>query len=191
MGCMGERLLEIPRCSRLLVPATPEKRLPQLTGERRSVLLQTRGYVPHGHTPTSCGSWSRVTLQNLGPNLHAIASGRQGTSESSHPHRELLFARTRWAEHGVEVGVGGRHEHMRSRWASHCKAKPCPQRVAQVTAFCLPPQRRGGVMLGDAPRDGRLCQGTGQLRVRAACRQCGISGLHHEPQPEPNAQTVP
>lgn len=107
MGHMGEWLLEMQRCSwLLLVLAALEKWLPQLTGEQRSILLQTKERAPHGHTPASCGSWSRVNIQNLSPNPCAIAGGRRGTSESSHPQRELLFACTRWAERGVE-GWGG------------------------------------------------------------------------------------
>lgn len=107
MGHMGEWLLEMQRCSwLLLVLAALEKWLPQLTGEQRSILLQTKERAPHGHTPASCGSRSRVNIQNLSPNPCAIAGGRRGTSESSHPQRELLFACTRWAERGVE-GWGG------------------------------------------------------------------------------------
>lgn len=33
--------------------------------------------------------------------------------------------------------------------------------------------------------------GCAGARGSCGCGQCGISGLHHEPQPEPNAQTVP
>lgn len=42
-------------------------------------------------------------------------------------------------------GLGrGSHERMCFRWASPCKAKLCPQRVAQVTALCWPPPAPGG-----------------------------------------------
>lgn len=38
----------------------------------------------------------------------------------------------------------GSHERLCSRWASPCKEKPCPQRVAQVTALCWPPPAQAG-----------------------------------------------
>ena len=193
-------LLEIQWRTRPLVPAAPEKWLPQLASSQRSLLLQTREHAPHGHTLTGCGSWSRVNVQNLGPKLRAIASGKQGMSESSHPHRELLFARTRWAERGVEGCGGGKPRTHVLQVGITLQRKALSPACGAGDSPLLAPQPQLGVTAwrcspGQAALPGhRAAAGAGSMQA-AQGHARHLSDYTASPsqnrRPAQNAQTVP